>query len=244
MKKVIRLNEAELVDIVKKVISERTALGQKGFQQGKQIQKAVVKTVQQVIQIGKTTVKTVVVGTIMVFIIAGKTFQLALNLGKAVVSFLGSLAKQVGGIVVKGATQVAQDTTNLVKTASKNVAEFFNTLFGAIKSLGAKAWAAALSLASKIGAIWNYIKSWATNALKNAWASAKKTVGKVVQGAKNIGSKIAQGAKGAYDYASGLVSGIFGEGVLEMMLEDFHYYKSLPTKKMLHEIYLDTRSVL
>ena len=265
MGNIIKLTESDLMNIVKKVISEQQAqtaafnagqaVGQGIKNTGKQVVSGVKKAGQavgqgiknvtvQTVQIGKSVVKAYVVANLMVFMLAGKVFKLQLELGKKVLSFLGSLAKQAGGIVVSGAKTVANFTQDTVNKAATNVASFFTSLFNIIKTLGTKAWSAALSLASKIGEVWKYISNWATNALKSAYAAVKK-----------VGQNVASGIKSAYDTASsavdsvsqaaqGLTSGLFGEGVLEMMMEDYNYYNSLPLNKMLNEIYFDTKYVI
>lgn len=236
MEKVIRLTESDLIKIVKRVISEdNKPTG--AYKTGQQVGKTIKNVVLQTIQIGKTILKAYVVGVFMVFIIYGKLFKLALEIGKKVLSFLASLAKQVGGIVISGAKKVADFAVDRFNKAVQDYVAFFNSLFNVIKSLGAKAWAAALSLASKIGEIWKYISSWASKALQSAIATVKK-----------VGQDIVGGVKDAYntasDAVSGLTAGLFGEGVLEMMLEDYKYYNSLPIKTMLNEIYFDTRYIL
>jgi len=254
MGNLIKLTESDLIDIVKKVISEQqpqTAAFTAGQNLGKGVKKGVqavgqgIKNVTlQTVQIGKSVLKGYVVGTIMVFMLAGKAFKLSLELGKKVLSFLGSLAKQVGGIVVSGAKAVANFTKDVVSKAATNVASFFKSLFNMIKALGAKAWAAALSLASKIGEVWKYISNWAANALKSAYAAVKKVGQNVVSGVKSAYDTAASAVDSVSQAASGLASGLFGEGVLEMMLEDYNYYNSLPINKMLNEIYFDNRYII
>ena len=251
MGKIVKLTESDLIGIVKRIISEQTPPSQAfvgGQKAGQQVQGAVkgaVKSVAtgiqnatlQTIQIGKTLIKGYLVANFMVFIIAGQAFKLQVDFGKKVLSFLGSLAKQTGGIVISGAKSVANFTQTILSAAATNVASFFTSLFNVIKGLGTKAWAAALSLASKVADIWKFIGSWGANALKSAY-------GAVTGAVTGATKKVASGIGSAWDTAQGFTSGLLGEGVLEIMLEDYNYYNSLPLRKMLNEIHLDTRFII
>ena len=128
MRKVVRLSESDLISIVKQVLSEGPTMYEKGKNLGQGIKQGVQKAGETVVSIGKTVVKAIAFPTIMMFYLYGKFFQLSIAIGKAVLSFLGSLAKQIGGIVVNAAKQVQKDATQLIKTASKSVADFFSTL--------------------------------------------------------------------------------------------------------------------
>ena len=89
MGNLIKLTESDLIDIVKKVISEQqpqTAAFTAGQNLGKGVKKGVqavgqgIKNVTlQTVQIGKSVLKGYVVGTIMVFMLAGKAFKLSLS---------------------------------------------------------------------------------------------------------------------------------------------------------------------
>lgn len=259
MKKVIRLTESDLSRIVTRVISEQNQSFTTGFKQGKsagkQTQQAVKGAVkqagqfvkgatEQTIKIAGQTIKGVFVGGVVVFILAGKAIKVGLDIGKKIFSFLGSLGKQFGSIVVGGAKSVANFAQATLTKASSNVADLFTTIFNMIKKLGSKAYAAALSMASKISDIWKNISSWATGALKSAYSSVKKVAGDVTKKVSDVaGSAYNQASKVAGN-VGGYVSGLFSEGIIDMMLEDYHYYNSLPIKKMINEIYLDNRHIL
>jgi ABC-type transporter Mla subunit MlaD len=274
MGNLIKLTESDLIGIVKKVISEQQTAayaagqavgkniksvgqeaGQKvgsavnavksaGQQAGQKVGSAIKNVNSQTIQIGKSVVKSFIVGNMMLFIIGGKAWKFQLELGKKVLSFLGSLGKQVGGIVIGGAKSVGNFTQDTLNKAATNAASFFNSLFNTIKTLGGKAWSAALSLSSKIGEIWKNISSWATNALKSAASAVKKVGQNVASGVKSAYKTASSAVDSVSQAASGLASGLFGEGVLEMMLEDYNYYNSLPINKMLNEIYFDNRYII
>lgn len=267
MKKIIRLTESDLTNIVKKVIEEQqTAAYVAGQQVGKQVQQGVKKAGQAVKNVAVKTgqaikdavvsvvsmagkvLKFYVMGAFCVVYIGVQAFKLSVDLGKKVLSFLGSLAKQVGGIVVGGAKAAANFTADMAKKAGNNIAGFFTSLFNIIKGLGAKAWAGALQLASKIGDIWQYIKNWATDALKSAWSSVKagasKAYNTVKKGVSNAWNAAGKAVDDTWNAASGFVSGVFSESVIRAMLEDYHYYNQLPLKSMINEIRIDTRQVI
>lgn len=258
MKKVIKLTESDLAGIVRRVISEQNQFAA-GFEQGKsagkQTQQAVKGAVKQTgqfvkgatvqtIKIGGQVIKAYIVGGIILFMLAGKIIKTELEIGKKILSFLGSLGKQFGNVVVGGAKAVTNFAQTTINKAVKNTGLLLTTIFDMIKKLGTKVYSTALSLASKISDIWKHISSWATGALKSAYASVKKT-------ASDVAGKVSDVAGSAYGQASkiagnvgGYVSGLFSEGVIDMMLEDYHYYNSLPIKKMLNEMYLDNRNIL
>jgi len=255
MKKVIRLTESDLTRIVERVIFEENQSFTTGFNQGKtagkQTQQAVkgalkntgqfIKGVaEQTIKIGGQVIKTFIVGNIVVFMLAGKTIKVGLDLGKKILSFLGSLAKQVGGIVVGGAKTVGNFAQSTLNKAVTNVSSLFTSIFDMIKKLGNKAYATALSLTSKIGDIWKYISNWATSALQ----SVKKVAGDISKKVSDVAGSVYNQASGIAGNVGGYVSGLFSEGIIDMMLEDYHYYNSLPMKKMINEIYLDNRYIL
>jgi len=261
MGKVIRLTESELVSVIEKIVSEQTAF-EKGQQMGqshkqglvkgvKKVGQAIADTAVQTVKLGVNTLKFLFVGGLCICILAGKAFSFAASLGQKVISFLGSLAKKIGGIIVSGFKKQAVATENYYKTASKNIAEFFTALFNSIKGLGMKAWAAALQLASNISEIWTHIKNWADK----AWQGIKNKIGGYVDSAKK-GIKqgyntVKQGVQSAWNQASdmasgigGYVSGFLSESELRLMLEYYDYYTSLPLKQCLRETYLDNRELI
>jgi len=259
MKKVIRLTESDLTRIVERVIFEQNQSFTKGFNQGKTAGKQTQQSVkgalknagqfikgvaEQTIKIGGQVIKTFVVGNVVVFMLAGKTIKVGLDLGKKIVSFLGSLAKQVGGVVVSAAKTVGNFAQSTLNKAATNVSSLFTSIFDMIKKLGNKAYLTVLSLASKIGDIWKYISNWASNALKSAYGTVKKGVTDAANKAYNVGKSVYDQASGIAGNVGGYVSGLFSEGIIDMMLEDYHYYNSLPMKKMINEIYLDNKFIL
>jgi len=255
MKRIVRLTESDLTRIVKRIISEQNQSYSKGYNQGqtagKQTQQAVKGAVkqagqfvkgatEQVITIAGQSIKAVFVGGLVVFILAGRAIKVGLDVGKKILSFLGSLGKQFGNIVVSGAKSVGNFAKNTIDKAATDVKFLYNTIFGMLKKVGGKLYSGALEMASKINDIWNNISSWASGALK----SVKKAVGDVYNTASNaVGSAYNQASQ-VVGNVGGFVSGLFSEGIIEMMLEDYHYYNSLPIKKMINEIYFDNRNIL
>lgn len=260
MNKVVRLTESDLARIVRRVISEQknqsfTQGYQQGQSAGKQTQQAVKGAVkqagqfvkgatEQVITIAGQTIKGVFVGGLVVFILGGRAIKVGADVGKKILSFLGSLGKTFGNIVVSGAKSVGNFAKNTIDKASTDVKFLYNTIFNMIKKVGGNVYSAALKAASKIGDIWNNISSWATGALKSAYSSAKKVASDVYNKASDVAGSVYNQASQIAGNVGGFVSGLFNEGIIDMILEDYYYYSSLPIKKMINEIYLDNRNIL
>jgi len=249
MKKVIKLTENDLIKVIKQVISEQnvqSAAFKAGFQAGKAVKQTVIK-------IGQISLTIIFLPAIVGIKLGQATFKVAQAIGNVILSFLTALAKQVKGIVI-GAAQTIKYTANQISSfiskASTNILQFFKSMFDAIWKLGQAAWGAAVIAASKIAELWSYVKQFAGNMLNKAYNFVKGGVQAVGQGIKKgaqaVGSAIQSGAQAvgkglsnAWDAASGFVSGLF-----ESILEDYYYYRSLSTRRLMYEAHIDTREVI
>lgn len=197
--------------------------------------------IQTQVNIAKQVIKFTFTATSCIVYIGIEGFKLNLELGKKVLNFLGSLSKKAGDIIVSNAKKVGNFTKDMVSKAVGGVVGFFKSLFNLIKKLGTKVYIAALQLASKIGDIWQHIKSWGAKTISDAWSTIKKT-------GKDIYDKTTSTVSGAWDTAkdlgSGFVSGLMNEDDINMMFENYKHYNSLPLLKMINEIRIDTRQVI
>jgi hypothetical protein len=213
-------------------------IGGSSFDKGKKLgsahKKAAIEFVKDatevVVKIGKVTIKVITyaaVGTVVV--LYNVFYKIPAELGKALLSFLGALAKKTGEIIVSGVKKGVKIGKDLLSKAISATTTLFKKIFEAISSLGTKVYAVALALASKIGVIWNTIKGWAVGAFNKV---------------KQVLGAAWDEVTGAVDAVTGYVTGWLTEGELDTMVEWYHYYKSLPQNKMISEIYKDTRKLI
>jgi hypothetical protein len=213
-------------------------IGGSSFDTGKKIgsahKKATIEFIKDatetVVKIGKFSIKFITYATVGTVVVLYNVFyKIPVELGKALLSFLGALAKKTSEIVVSGVKKGVNIGKDLMSKTISATTELFKKLFELISSLGNKIYAVALALASKIGVIWNVVKGWAVGAFNKV---------------KQVLGDVWDDVTSAVDGVTGYVTGWLTEGELDTMVEWYHYYKSLPQNKMISEIYKDTRKLI
>ena len=176
-------------------------------------------------------------GPVGLLMIGYSVWKLKMDLLRKLFSFIGSLASKVGGFVIEKGKKLGEKAVDFWSKASTDVKAGIIALFSPILGIGYKAGMAAYDLAKKIPEIWSYVKDWFSDKLsklgkgiESGYEYVKKKAGDIY----DMGS----------EFVKGVGSGIMGEEDIDMMLENYHYYNSLPLRKMINEIRIDTRQVI
>jgi hypothetical protein len=203
MKKIVRLTESQLKDLINKVIVEQDlALGQnyqKGLQTGTaagQIARQVVNKAtasaanlgkEVVITIGKTVLTIVVGAGYAIFLIGKGIYKVTQSIGNAIIKFLSSTgratiktANKLGSVALSGLQSAGVSINKGLDAIKQQINSIKDSsmavvkwVIGLFKSMGVVIWAKILVSASQIKEFGQEINGW----LKQQWSSIQNQVG-------------------------------------------------------------------